>query len=141
MTKKNVGGRPTLYTPEINDRLLEYFDKDPAKWELLPSVSGFCRKEKIHRDTFYQWLKDHKDFSDTFVHCKEALRDFINGMALLWFYNPFYSKFVAINMTDMVDKKEVDTRHSWSIATANIDLSEEQKKIIAQQILWSQTVQ
>jgi hypothetical protein len=56
-------------------------------------------------------------------------------MALLWYYNWLYSKFLAINITDMVDKKEVDTKHSWSIATANIELNEDQKRLIAQQIL------
>jgi len=137
-TKKT--GRPSKYDPKYCDQLLEYFSPEPEKGLRFPSALGFCKEIGINRDTFTEWCNVHPEFSVAYSESKELLKNFLNSMCLLWYYNWVYWKFVAINMTDMVDKKEVDTRHSWSITTANIELSEEQKKIIAQQILWSQSI-
>lgn len=111
----NVGA-PTKYHDGIPSQLIKYFDrplyeeigetKVPSKF---PTIEGFCARElKISKDTFYRWVKIHDELSDAFTKAKQLQKDHIIQMALIGAYKEGFAKFVAINCTDMVDKKEVE---------------------------------
>jgi hypothetical protein len=135
---KKINGRPTKYKKDYDKLLVEFFsqeadqfiniehfkngevswvDKKPVAG-LLPTVVGFCKTIRINRDTFYEWVKVHKSFSDTFKWVKALQKDFLIQSGLSGRYNPIFSKFVAINLTDMVDKKEVE--HSGGLSLTQI---------------------
>lgn len=121
-------GRPTKYTPQICEDLVNFFDGDPYedreiphmgktgefKWmdykrmaNKLPTVRSFCKKYKIHYDTFYEWVKVHPQFSDAFTRAQELRKWFLIENGLNGTYNPLFAKFTAINITDMRDKQDV----------------------------------
>jgi hypothetical protein len=125
----NPIGRPTKYDPLYCQKLIEFFDLEPwedreiphmgktgeFKWmdykrmaNRLPTVRGFCKKIGIHYDTFYTWIKEHKDFSDAFTHAKDLQKWFLIENGLNGLYNPIFAKFTAINITDMKDKTEIE---------------------------------
>jgi len=60
--KKNVG-RPTKYKQEYVKLLLQSARREET-------TEGFCADIGIHKDTFYEWCKIHKEFSDAY---KEAM--------------------------------------------------------------------
>jgi len=118
---KNLGGRPTTYRPELCQELIEWFNQEP--WEdvggkrlprKLPTLIAFAREKKIGLSTIYDWTnKEHasyqKRFSETFMKmAKDAQKEALIQNALLGLYNPFFSKFVAVNISDMRDKQDVD---------------------------------
>ena len=57
---KHPGGRPTKYDPQYAELLPEMF-KDGQ------SVVEVCVELGIHKDTFYDWCAQHKEFSDAYV--------------------------------------------------------------------------
>src|SRR5579872_2600981 len=57
------GGRPTKYTDEMPELL--YNAMKAGK-----SVVRFCSDQDISNDTFYEWLKVHKEFSEAFAVSK-----------------------------------------------------------------------
>ncbi len=97
----------------------------------LPTMVEFVRH--LNREgydvgyaTVYDWLNvKHasfkKKFSETFTCIAKDLQK--NGLlqnALMGLYNPLFAKFTAINITDMVDKKEID--HSGKIAGSGVNI-------------------
>ncbi len=52
-------GRPTVYNKEIHITVLELFYEGR-------SITEICRKLFISRQTFYRWVEEHKEFSDTY---------------------------------------------------------------------------
>jgi len=142
---KNKAGRPSKYDPKYCRELILFFEQEPfyeielphyfkpnkgedqgkVKWidfkrlpHRIPTVREFCKKVNIHYDTFYRWVKKYEEFSDAFTHAKELRKWFLIENGLNGLYNPIFAKFVAINLTDMVDKKE--TEHSGNV-TVKID--------------------
>ena len=63
-TKKKAIGRPTKYRKEMCETMLDLF-KGGA------TVAEVCVELDIHRDTFYQWVKEKPEFSDTYKKGKE----------------------------------------------------------------------
>jgi hypothetical protein len=126
--EKHPGGRPEEYKEEYCQMLIDYFDT--PKWyerevthqskngeyttceiepNPMPQFSIFARKVlKVSKQTLLNWADKHQEFMDAYNTCKEIQKEFIleNGMAGR--YNPQFTKFVAINVTDMKDKTEVD---------------------------------
>jgi hypothetical protein len=83
----------------------------------LPTMVGFWRflKEKgedVGISTLYDWIdKDHasyqKKFSDTYTRAAKPMqKDFLIQNGLQGTNNPVFGKFVAINLTEMTDKKD-----------------------------------
>lgn len=65
MTDKNQGGRPTDYSEEIADIILERI----MDGESLRSI---CSADDMpSRTTVFRWLHKHKDFSDQYARAKE----------------------------------------------------------------------
>jgi len=58
-----TAGAPTLYREEYCDSIIE-FGKQGF------TVSELCCEIGIHKDTFYEWVKQHSKFSDSFKKYK-----------------------------------------------------------------------
>ena len=59
-----VFGRPTIYKNEYPSLLIELMGEQGY------SAERFCAHLKIAVDTFYNWLKIHKDFSEAYSIAK-----------------------------------------------------------------------
>lgn len=128
----------TKYTRRYCKMLIKFFDVEPYKdiklphykgkgknrelvWidfkriaNRLPTLRNFAKKIGVASSTVYLWVEKHKEFSDAFTHAKELRKWFLIENGLNGCYNPAAFKFVAVNITDMVDKSE--TEHTGSIS-------------------------
>lgn len=128
--------RKSTYKGEYAVRLITFFDVEPfedielphyfdtethrIKWKdykrvarKLPTLRDFAKSIKIPISTIYDWLNEkhksfHKGFSDAYTYAKEIRKDFLVQNALQGLYPPATFKFVAVNLTDMRDKTDVD---------------------------------
>lgn len=107
MPKKKTG-RPTKYKASYCESLVKFFDREPfedrelehydkdgnVKWvdfkrvaNRLPTVILFAKHIKINVSTVYEWLKNHKEFSDAFTRAKELQKIYagksVSGTTLL----------------------------------------------------------
>lgn len=131
--KPKKKGRPTRYRPRFCEKLIQHFDIEP--WEereiphykdgqvvwndikilpvRMPTLRGFAKKIGVGISTIYDWLNSehrsyHKDFSDAFTHAKEIRRDWLIDLGLSGGAPPASFKFVAVNVTEMRDKTDVN---------------------------------
>jgi hypothetical protein len=66
---KRPPGRPSLYTPQLVDRLCEEIAKGR-------SVHRICEEDWApSEDTFYTWLHQHPEFSEKYVRARECQAD------------------------------------------------------------------
>lgn len=63
-------GRPTLYTPEVIEKINEYLKTAVPENQEIPTVEGCALQLGISRDTLYEWAKVHHEFSDTIERMK-----------------------------------------------------------------------
>lgn len=128
--KKSKGGRPTKYTDDLPEKLIEYFNKplyetyttetvSAGKVKTItlerpsefPTVEGFCVDVfRISKDTFYNWVKKHPEFSDAFEAAKKLQKKHLVYHGLNSNYNSAFAKFIAVNCTDLVDKQTIETK-------------------------------
>ena len=135
--KRKKAGQPTKYKPEYCDRLIKFFDIEPyedvelphyqkdgetLKWTdfkrmpaRLPTLRRFAKKIKVGISSIYRWLDENdgafqSKFRDAFTHAKEIRKEFLIENGLQGLYPPASFKFVAVNLTDMVDKSEQDVK-------------------------------
>lgn len=125
MSDKPTKGRPTKYTEDMPQILLDYFNVDlfdtvseevasqgkavavvkrvPKR---LPTFERFCVDNNLHHSTLLDWKRKYPDFSEAYDKAKYCQKDFLMQHGLLGTHNAGYSKFVSINVTDMKDKVE-----------------------------------
>lgn len=143
---KKKRGRPSNFKPEHCKALIDFFGIEPyenikiphynpdgsLKWEDIkrlpakfPSLVNFAKSISVSIRTVYDWIdKDHssfkKEFSHTFTYIAKRLqKDFIIQNGLQGLYNPVFAKFVAVNVTDMRDRTEVDQKVTAHLYTEN----------------------
>lgn len=131
-------GRPTKYKPEFCDKLIEFFDIEP--WEereiphykngevvwrdikilpvRMPTLRGFAKSIEVGISTVYDWINENhdsyvKEFSDAFTCAKAIRADWLVDVGLSGSAPPASFKFVAVNVTDMRDKQEVQHSFDW----------------------------
>ena len=121
-------GRPTDYNPEYCDQIIEYFKKPPFHTEYkreyfnngeiksetpilianeFPTFQGFADEIGVHFDTLREWVKVHKEFSESYAHAK-ALQEkiwLINGLQNL--YNSQFAQFFGKNCLGYKDQQEI----------------------------------
>ena len=126
-------GRPTKYNDNILEKaeqyLLECVDtteqvvtgesekftsyKEKIKVN-LPTIEGLAVYLNIHRDTLYQWEKEHPDFSDIIERLRGSqIKSLVNN-GLSGDYNPTIAK-VLLSKHGYSEKQEV--QHSGEIKT------------------------
>jgi len=145
---KDLGGRPTNYKPEYCDALIAFFDVEPyedveikhykdgkVSWidtkrmqNKLPTLTGFAKTIGVSWRTLYDWLnKEHSsfqpEFSQAFTYAQELRKDFLIQNGLEGLIPPVTFKFVAVNMTDMRDKQQIE--HTGEIKTGREPTEEE----------------
>lgn len=130
-----AAGRPSKYQGDFPDRLIEFFDVDPAesvkiihyhkdgekvKWidikrmpRRLPTLVQFAKHINAGIRTVYDWIDPkhssyHEEFSQAFTHAAKRLqKDFLIQAAVQGFMAPLTFKFIAVNLTDMRDQSDV----------------------------------
>ena len=139
---KNLGGRPTLYSEEMQKKadnyllkpLFETYQKEIVvsgqiqiinceRPNGIPSVAELSLELDVHRDTIYEWIKVHPKFSDTFERLKAKQKQFLNYHGLTKGYDSGFAKFVAVNVTDYKDKIEQDINQK----TIQINIDDQDK--------------
>lgn len=127
--------RPKKYLKKYCKMMLDYFNREPTyKEEMLngqlktievekisdlPTFEGFATSIGVCDDTIVNWTKEFPEFLATYKICKSYQKYILVQNGLNGNYNSNFAKFVAINATDMVEKKEI--KHSGEIKTINID--------------------
>lgn len=135
-------GRPTNYKPEFCDKLIEFFDIEPweereiphyktVKGEQqlvwtdikilpvrMPTLRGFAKSIEVGIRTVYEWIDEksgsyQEEFSHAFTQAKEIRTDWLTDVGLSGSAPPASFKFVAVNVTDMRDKQEVQHSFDW----------------------------
>ena len=140
---KNKGGRPTKYKLEYCKQIIEFFDiphtidihktKFDAKtgkeytWcedgpNILPTFEKFAVKVDVCEDTLQEWKKAHPKFSVAYRKAQHLQRDMLNDLAMRGFYSASYTKFVAINITDMKDTRHTDLTSKDKQIFPNIEI-------------------
>lgn len=68
-TRRGVGGAPTRYDPKYCDMVIERAKNGK-------SFESFGSEVHCHRDTLYEWIKVHPEFSDAKKIAEQYLLDF-----------------------------------------------------------------
>ena len=144
----NKGGRPTKYKKKYCQELIEFFDIEPyedikvphyqpngktIKWNdfkrmpnKLPTLVGFARHIDVCYATLFNWMDNkhasfHQEFLDIVTRIGKALqKEHLIQNGLQGLYNPQAFKFVAVNITDMVDKHDIDLSGEVILKPPNI---------------------
>lgn len=149
-------GRKSKYVKKFCDDIIDFFCEPPyedielphfkngeVSWidkkrmpRQLPTIESFARHKEIHISTIYDWIDDEsprfkKEFSEAFMRAKKMQKEYIIQNGLQGLYNPIFAKFVAINITDMQDKKVTENTgpDGGPIQVANVLTPEQEKSI------------
>lgn len=124
--KKN--GRPTKYRKSFCKQIIEFFTVNPTKetevkyknrkgeeWSKsedtptpLVFLSNFAAKIGVCHETLHEWCKVHPEFSVAYTRAKELQKQHLIHCGLLGLYNSKFAIFTAKNISDMVDKQELE---------------------------------
>ena len=123
---KHPGGRPTKYKSEYCEQLVEFMSREPYRevqdvfidkngnerinTRLVandpPFITAFSRSIDVPTATLYEWGKVHPEFSSALIRARELQTEFIATNGMNGLFNPQFTKFAAVNMTDWRDKQE-----------------------------------
>jgi len=67
-----MAGRPTKYTNEVIDQLLDYIENYEQYDDVIPSAEGFACVLGVSRKTLYNWAAQHKGFLLTLERLNSA---------------------------------------------------------------------
>lgn len=68
-------GNPTKYRPEFCEQLVEHMSKGH-------SFESFASTINVNRDSLYEWVKNHTDFSDAKKRAVDKNLEFMEGLGL-----------------------------------------------------------
>ena len=142
-------GRKTKYKPNMCDKLIAFFDVEPydkielphyqsdgttLKWidykivpARMPTLRKFAKSIKIGIRTIYEWVdSSHRDnyqeeFARAFICAKEIRKEWLIDLGLSGLAPPASFKFVAINVTDMVDEKVVKSNDDDKLTSVELE--------------------
>lgn len=125
-----MAGRPTKYTEDIIDRMLEFFDdagtmtlSDGRVVARLPTFEKFASDNDLTVATLDNWKNDPDKplFFEAYKKCQAKQKDFLIQNAIYNNMNSTFAIFTAKNITDMKDKSEVDN---------NLNLGDKLKQVL-----------
>ena len=132
---KRKTGRPTDYTDEMPQRMIDYFDKPPTTQIInrrtstvgkegdeneketvtyrqivneLPTFEAFALSIGHARSTLQKWAEEHPEFSVAYEKCKQLQKRILIHNGLADNYHAGFAIFVAKNVTDMKDVKTLE---------------------------------
>ena len=101
--EKRGRGRPTLYRPEMCDRLIEMGRQGYTVVEMAVDL-------EITKSSLYKYVEDHEEFSDAFTRAREMAESFHAkcfrencGLPQAIFNANGYAKFMGICFKDWRD--------------------------------------
>ena len=102
-------GRPTKYTKEMPQKIYDYLAQGHSLTQFAVSIG-------VHKDTVYEWVKEHPEFSDAFARAKQASQAHWERELVSMMYDrnvnaPLVKMYFA-NRFGWSDKKEVDNTSS-----------------------------
>lgn len=105
-------GRPTDYSKEILDKAQNYIDtwvnSPRAGRKNLPKVAGLAIELGVHRDTIYEWSKEHKEFSDILDNLLALQEEELIERGLEGSFNPTITKLM-LTKHGYTDKSDLTT--------------------------------
>lgn len=116
MAKKKAG-HPTSYKPEYCQEIINYFSRSPyevtrdfkhGRQEVpneFPTFLKFAIKIGVHYDTLREWVKVHKEFSESYNVAKRLQQEFLTENALRGNYAPAYAIFMQKNCNRWQDEE------------------------------------
>lgn len=126
--KKGNVGRPASYKPKFCKEMIEFFSKGKRKIDRLidtetgeviadygssisafPTFEGFSVKIGTHPKTLIDWAKKYPEFGEAYSKAKAIQKEILIDGTMRDGYNSYFSKFVAVNLTDMRDVSKVET--------------------------------
>ena len=127
-SRKEVGGRPTKYTADMPQRLLDFFNIEPYWIEVkdsgkvvcvparFPTLARFAAENGICRDTLHHWATERgakgnilrPEFSDAYKRAKDLQEANLVEGAMAGAYPPAFSIFTAKNVLGWRDRQEVE---------------------------------
>ena len=126
MTKKKHRGRPTKYTEEMPDKVIEYINQCVDKLEKvaktegsstvtydlrlkvnIPTVEGLATFLDVNKTTIYEWEEKHKKFSNALEKLRMAQHDQIVSNGLGGTYNSTIAKLMLMNNFGYKEKSDV----------------------------------
>lgn len=136
-------GRPTKYDPKYCQDIIEFFDQPYYIYETeermsasgaikeikvkipnrMPTFDSYGRKIGVLDETLREWAKKYPDFSASYKICKGIQKDFVRLHGMSGGYNGSFTKFVAVNCLDMVDKSEVKTENDHKVDGPSISFA------------------
>ena len=98
--------RPSTYSDDMPEKVLDYVENYELAGDLLPSVEGLADHLSVHRDTIYEWAK-HEDkaaFSDTLEALKRKQKKILMEKGLVGEYNPTITKLMLSHNHGVYEK-------------------------------------
>src|SRR5210317_1091743 len=90
-----MAGRPTNYTPEVQEQAEHYLEHWEEFDHAIPSVVGLCGVVNRSRSTLYKWAEDEKHpFSDILRKINEVQEETLLSRGLTGQYNATIAKLV-----------------------------------------------
>jgi len=123
-------GRPSKYKRKYCNDLIKYFDLKPTyketvtryykgqsyqveveKPNAIPTFDSFATEVcNVNQDTFYEWVKVHPEFSESFKRAKSFQKKMILYQCSYGFITPSYAVFLTKAITDLNDVTNVDVK-------------------------------
>ena len=93
-----TAGRPPTYSIEILEKARDYIDKwsttPRADRKNLPKVAGLAIELGVHRDTIYDWSREHEEFSYILDNLLALQEDELVESGLEGSFNPTITKLM-----------------------------------------------
>lgn len=112
-------GRPTKYTEDMPERVLDYIEKRKAE-NKLPTLEGLALELWICRDTIYEWRKDPEKqaFSYAALRIDLEQKDMLMSNALDRSWDSGMSRFILQAKHDFIPKTKEDTESAQESVSA-----------------------
>lgn len=142
-------GRPTKWKPEVNDQIIEWFERPltvqrevsrimqkgqvtglETQGNELPTLLGFAISLGVTRTTLNEWAaadheEDYPGFSKAYARAKEYSEEFLAQNAMTGVYNPQFAMFMGKNMFGWKDKTEVDQTLNGGLVVETVNYADE----------------
>jgi len=128
VSRKGMGGRPTKYKPKYCKFIAEYFDRDHTEeytethtnrkgetWSAsklravpVPTFDGFAAYLGIGITTLKSWKNRFTEFKAAYSHAQALQLEHLATVTGLGLYNSNWAVFMAKNVSDWRDKRDVE---------------------------------